>query len=84
MFWWYGPWEFGPWLVFPILICGAMLAMMLVMGQRHMGRSGHTAGGGHTHEAPTDPALDTLRQRFASGELTPEEYVEKRKVLLTA
>jgi uncharacterized membrane protein len=82
MFGWYGPWEFGPWLVFPIVMCGAMLAMMLFMSPGHVGRSGH-AGAPHMHEPPTDSALETLRERFASGELTPEEYEEKRKVLLT-
>ncbi len=38
--------------------------------------------GGHTDQPPTEPALDTLRQRFASGELTQQECQEQRNLLL--
>ena len=77
---WYGAWGSGPWLVFPILMCLGMMVMMMLMARGHMG----AAGGGHTDEARTDPALDTLRQRFASGEITQEQYEEQRRLLLTA
>lgn len=87
MFWWYGPWDFAPWLIFPIGMC---ILMMLFMALGHMGGMGHMHGTGYVHgsgeaqEPPADRALETLRQRFASGELTPQEYEEKRKLLLTA
>jgi uncharacterized membrane protein len=74
---WYGA-GLGPWFLFPMLMCFAMMAiMMLFMSHGHMGRSGHT------DEPPSDPALDTLRQRFASGELTQQEFVERRQQLLS-
>jgi putative membrane protein len=77
---WYGAWDWGPWLIFPILMCVGMIVMMLLMARGHMGG----CGGEHMDEAGTDAALETLRQRFASGELTRQEYEEQRKVLLTA
>lgn len=30
---------------------------------------------------PEDPALETLRHRYASGEISKEEYEERRNVL---
>ena len=86
--WWYGPWDFGPWLIFPIVMCFAMMGMMMLMGRGRIGGTGHMRGMGrmdrsdYTNEPHTDPALETLRQRFASGELTKEEYEEQRKTLL--
>jgi uncharacterized membrane protein len=75
---WYGAWEFGPWIIFPILMCIGMTVMMMLMARGHMGGG----GGEHPGEAGTDPSLETLRRRFASGELSPEEYEERRNVLL--
>jgi uncharacterized membrane protein len=88
--WWYGPWDFGPWLMFGIVMCFAMMGMMMLMGRGHIGGMGHMHGTGHVHgnwdaqEPRSDPALETLRQRFASGELTKEDYEEQRKLLLSA
>jgi uncharacterized membrane protein len=85
--WWYGVWGLSPWFIFLMLMCVGMMAMMLLMGRGHMGHEhmgGH--GRGHMGEARTDPiidpALETLRQRFASGELTRQEYEEQRDLLL--
>ncbi len=82
---WYGTWGSGLWPIFPMLMCiGMMVVMMLMMGRGHMGM-GHMMGGHdgeHTDQPHSDPALDTLRQRFASGELTQGEYEEQRDLLL--
>jgi putative membrane protein len=79
----YGGWDGGAWIILPILMCIGMVVMMvLMMGpvmHRHMG--GH--GGGHTAVPRSDRALEVLRQRFANGELTQQEYEEWRHVLLT-
>ena len=84
MVFWYGPWGFLPWLLIPILMCAGMMAMILVMGRGHTGQGWMGwCGDGHRRERDTDPALDALRQRLASGELTREEYEEQRKLLLT-
>ncbi len=87
--WWYGVWGLSSWFIFPMLMCVGMMAMMLVMGRGQMGWHGH-AHMGHvgrhdlerTGEVQTDPALEALRQRFASGELTEQEYEEQRELLL--
>ncbi len=82
---WFGAWGSGTWFIFPMLMCIGMMVLMMVMGMGHMGghSGGHTAGnGGRLDEPPTDPALDTLRQRFASGEITRQEYEEQRDLLL--
>ncbi len=76
---WFGVWDFGPWLIFPILMCVGMMTMLL-SGRGPFGRHAH--GSGRLGEGPRDPALETLRQRFVSGELTRKEYDEQRDVLL--
>lgn len=77
---WYDLWGFGPWIIFPIVMCFAMMAMMLSMGRGRMGWCSSGQMGGQ----PIDPALETLRQRLASGELTRQEYEERRNLLLKA
>ncbi len=83
---WSGVWGLGPWFIFPILpilMCIGMMAMMLLVGRGHTGRwPMGWCGGEHVGEAPGDPALETLRQRFASGELTEQEYEAQRDLLL--
>ncbi len=83
---WFGVWGLGPWFSFPILpilMCVGMMAMMLFMGRGRMGRWPMSwCGGEHVSEVHSDPALETLRQRFASGELTEQEYEEQRDLLL--
>ena len=74
-------WSGGSWFLFPMLMCAVM--MIFMMGSHRM--SGHHMGGhywrGDRDVPSSDPALDTLRQRFASGELTAEEYEERKKTL---
>ncbi len=84
---WYDAWGLGPWFIFPVLMCVGMMAIMLLTGRGHTGRGlMGWCGGGHLGEARTDPiidpALETLRQRLASGELTQQEYEEQRDLLL--
>ena len=87
--WWYGPWD-GSWFIFPAVFCAVMMiGMMLFMGRGHTGGMGHATemphwdGRGSNDEQHIDPALETLRERFAKGELTKEEYEDQRKTLLT-
>ncbi len=76
---WFGAWGSGPWFIFPMLMCVGMMVVMMLMGMGH-GMGQH--GGGHTGEEHADPALETLRQRFASGELTQQDYEEQRNLLV--
>ncbi len=79
---WFGVWDIGPWLIFPILMCVGMMTMMLLSGRGPLGR--HKHGSSYLGEGPRDSALETLRQRFVSGELTRQEYDEQRDLLLRA
>ncbi len=80
---WYGTWDPSLWLIFPIIMCVAMMAMMMLMGRGRMGRgSMGWCGGGHDSESSSAAPLETLRQRFANGELTQQEYEEQRNLLL--
>ena len=81
----YDAWDAGLWLVFPILMCVGMAMMMLLMMGRGMIGHGMMGGHGDKHRSapPTDPALDTLRQRFARGEISRAEFEEQQKLLRT-
>jgi uncharacterized membrane protein len=71
MWWWneYGamPWAFGPFMMFAfMLLC--MGAMWLMMRGMH----GRSRGSG---------ALAILQERFARGEISQAEYLERKEVL---
>jgi putative membrane protein len=69
----------------PLLLLGALIAaIVLAVTQLGSGRhvaseSRHAAGGAAVHE---QSAEETLRQRFARGEIDAEEYEERRRVLI--
>ncbi|HFA60287.1 MAG TPA: SHOCT domain-containing protein, partial [Rhodospirillales bacterium] len=44
------------------------------------GPGGASGGGGGAGSARPDP-LDILKERLARGEITPEEYEERKRVL---
>lgn len=59
-------------LFWPLLVLGGLLALVYwAAGSRHDG--GRSDG--------SDPALDALRSRYARGELTDEEFEERRRRL---
>ena len=74
--WWYGPWDAAWWLLVPFVMCFVMMPLMFLM--RGSRRTHHW----HPPDT-TDDAVQTLRRRFASGELTQEEFEDRKKVLLT-
>jgi putative membrane protein len=65
----------GGWWILP----GPLLWLLLIVGIVLLvrGRNGGTpsAGGGR------ETAIDVLERRFAEGELSPEQYRERRSVL---
>jgi len=71
---------FSLWWIFP-------LAMIVLCFLVMRGRMGCMMGGCHTHGADisrdetTDSAKDLLDRRYALGEISKEEYEEKKKVL---
>jgi putative membrane protein len=76
---WPGPWHMGGWgfwWVFPLLMMVVLFAACFFLmtrmpfGQRH----------GQLRDT-TDSALRILSERFARGEISREEFEEKRSVL---
>ena len=77
--WGYG----GPadWWIFPLVMPLVMIVGMLIM--MSMFRGGFFwSGPRHQHRGDDDAALDILRRRLASGEISEDEYQAKRKLLL--
>lgn len=75
-------WGTRSWWLFPILMPITMLVALFIMllGMREFfGRHDGWRGGRSRSEG--DETLAILRRRFASGEITEEEFEEKRKVL---
>ncbi len=88
--WWGSGWGPGPWWIFPIVMPIVFVVIMLIMltivrpmfwSQGHSGWCGSSRP--RDTESSRDPALETLRRRFAAGEITQQEYEEKRKLLLS-
>ena len=75
---WAGPWHMmgtgGFWMFpfFPIIIL--VVILYLVFGRNHRRWSGHDS---------CDSALETLKKRYAKGEITKDEFEEMKKDLLS-
>lgn len=77
--WWgsdgYGwPWPGLIWILFILLFWGGLIAL-LVWAVRS------TTAPRHRPELSRGSAMDVLRRRLASGEITPEEFDRIRKLL---
>ncbi len=79
----YGPW-FGPWFVFPVIgLVVMVVALVLVFGPR--GPFAHLGARGAWGEPPArggpagESALDILKRRYASGEITREQFQQMRR-----
>ena len=66
------------WMLVPLLFWGGLLTLIVwaVMRIFPAGRGGHTP-----HEGSARSAEDTLRERFARGEIDAEEYEERLRIL---
>lgn len=83
--WWQTDgWAAGPWWVFPILMPIVMLVVLFIaltmFREIFWGRPPWWGRRG-LDESSQDSALEILRRRFASGEITEQEFEEKRKFL---
>ncbi len=86
--WWGSGWGSGPWWIFPVVMPIVFIVVMFIMLTIFRGKFwDHTGWCGsrrsHGNEPSIDPALEILRRRFASGEITEQEYEQKRKLLLS-
>jgi putative membrane protein len=74
---------FGLWWIFPLAMV-VMMVLCLFMMRGRMGpmicRSGIRSAGSHGGDA-ADPAFETLKKRYAQGEINKEEYEEKKSVI---
>ena len=84
---WYSGWSTGPWWIFPIVMPIVMVVVMLIMLVVVRGAFwGHPGTGRWDRRpddngGPADPALERLRDRYARGEITEQEYQEMRQLL---
>jgi putative membrane protein len=65
---------YGAWWIFPLF----MLVMMVLCIFLMRGRMGSMMCCGHGGDTK-DSALDTLKKRYARGELNNDEYEQKRR-----
>ena len=74
---------FGWWWIFPLL----MIALCFFMMQMMRRRGGSTMCGfgslglDSQHVNPSDSGIDILNKRYALGEISKEEYEEKKRAL---
>jgi putative membrane protein len=64
-------WGFG-WMLFPMLMMVVIVALCVYFTLR---------GRGHGSSDPAASALQLLNERFARGEISKEEFQEKRSLL---
>ena len=72
---WGGSWW--PWILFPLLFWGGILFLIAWILARLFP---HNRSNGRS-EAPRDSAEEILRERFARGEVSAEEYTRSLKIL---
>ncbi|HEX2742330.1 MAG TPA: SHOCT domain-containing protein [Rubrobacter sp.] len=75
---WDGPGSGGswwPWILFPILFWGGILSFIAWIVTRLYPRSRDRS------ESPRDSAEEILRERFARGEITADEYERSLDIL---
>ena len=77
---WPGPWHmwsggWGFWWIFPLLMCGAMVFLCALFIAR-----GPWSTRGRYHDAARS-ALALLSERFARGDISRQEFEEKKAIL---
>ena len=81
--WFNGGWGFGGWWFMPIIMI--VVLGLIIWGIVMLFRRAGWAGGGGccgNHTVTNDSALEILKRRYASGEISKEEFEEKKKGLI--
>jgi len=76
----HGPWD-GSWWGFGMPLLWLLFLALIVVGVVLLVRS-FSRGGRTQHQPDTNGALQILAERLARGELDPDEYQQRRRVLL--
>ena len=73
-------WGGGGWWVVGALV---MVGCIFLMGRMMMGHggSGHEDHSGTEHHGGTRSAVEILAERFARGEISQEEFEQRKRVL---
>lgn len=83
MMWW--PWfnsgYGGFWEMWFMPIIMIIVSGLIIWGVVALVRGGWTWGCGHSH-GYSDSALDILKRRYAGGEISKEEFEDKKKQLI--
>lgn len=69
----------GGFMMIPMILLTIILIIALVYIVTRLCKKGHING---SSEDTTSKALETLNNRYANGELTDEEYKNKKELLL--
>jgi putative membrane protein len=81
----YGGWGAGGWMMMAMMLFGAViLVALLVLVSRALASSAH-----HPHQSLPHPphgsvGLHALDERYACGEVNREEYLQKKKDILSS
>jgi putative membrane protein len=78
---WPGPWHmwaggWGFWWIFPLLMFGLLIFLCAFFVFRN------PRGYGDRHSDTTGSALTILSERFAKGDISKEEFEERRAILV--
>jgi uncharacterized membrane protein len=81
--------TFGWWWIMPLIMIAFCLCMMFMLRKRMSGMTGPPgfgpkSQGGPIAIAPTDSAKDILDKRCALGEISKDEYEERKRALAAA
>ena len=80
---WENGWSSGDWVAMFLMMAvfwGALVAVV-VWAVRSMRPPGNARQTGHPSSEPGGAAEQILQERFARGELTPEEFTRSRDLL---
>jgi putative membrane protein len=77
-------WPFAGMWIFPLIFFAVViLAVFLFAGRWGCGRSWCGMGRHHGEEGKSDSALEILKQRYARGELSRDEFEQMKKDILS-